>query len=275
MYPSDPFSHSIDYSLPNSKEKVRQIMDCHVHIGKFQNKNNQPEDVIKTLRNIGVSRWAFMPVSNLNLKSFINDLVIYKKVKELAPHETEIILLATPEMLIMSPDFTKYDVVDFKMIKVHGYLHQWNPIGTSLTRLMSIANERSLPIMFHTGGRPQCESGKYSSLASQFRNVSIILAHGRPIRQAIRVMKKCDNVYVDTAFMPIDDIRLLVNEGLSERVIFGTDFPINRHFYKKIPDEVWYKTIVNGLIQEFGEDFFKKWSNVNFIKFFGENDNGN
>lgn len=244
-------------------------MDCHVHIGKFKNKTNTAADVIMTLRNIGVSRWACMPVITLNQTTFANDLTIYQKVKELAPQESEIILVVTPEMLKRSTNLTMYDVINYKMIKVHGYIHHWNPIGKSLFRLLSIANERCLPIMFHTGGRPQCDAGKYSRLASRFRNVPIILAHGRPIDQSIRVMKKCENVYVDTAFMPIEDLRLLVSAGLSERVIFGTDFPINRHFYKNISDEIWYKSIINGIIQEFGEDFFVKWSNLNFIKFFG------
>ena len=253
-------------------EKGLQIMDCHVHIGKFKNRVNSAEDVIMTLRNIGVSRWACMPVITLNKTTFSNDLTIYRKVKELAPSESEIILLITPEMLNLSPDLRYLNEVSSKMIKVHGYLHQWNPNGNPLIRLMSIARECKMSVMFHTGGRTQCYAGKYSMLASRFKDVPIIFAHGRPINQAIRIMKKCDNVYVDTAFMPIEDIRMVVNEGLGDRVIFGTDFPINRHFYKNMPDEIWYKTIVDGLLQEFGEELFMKWSNANFIKFFGEND---
>jgi len=42
----------------------------------------------------------------------------------------------------------------------------------------------------------------------------------------------CRNVYVDTAFMPASHVRLLADTGLSDRILFGTDVPINLLFFE-------------------------------------------
>jgi predicted TIM-barrel fold metal-dependent hydrolase len=53
--------------------------------------------------------------------------------------------------------------------------------------------------------------------------------HARPIKQAAELMKTCPNVYCDTAFIDICEVKYLMREGLSSKIFFGSDFPITHY----------------------------------------------
>lgn len=39
-------------------------------------------------------------------------------------------------------------------------------------------------------------------------------------------MKRNSNIWADTAFTPIEDVKKLVEDDFSDRILWGTDFPI-------------------------------------------------
>jgi len=43
------------------------------------------------------------------------------------------------------------------------------------------------------------------------------------------MLKKYNNIYVDTAFVSIDTIRKIIADGFALRVILGSDFPITHY----------------------------------------------
>ena len=162
-------------------------------------------------------------------------------------------LWVSPGMLRHSRDLRPYFFRDFAGIKIHG-LQGWNP---------SIAREKDLPVLLHTGEHEICRAGAYLRLCREFGDVRIILAHGRPLDECITVMKECPNVYADTAFMPVNNILILRNEGLIERVLWGTDFPVMRYFYD-IPPEDYYRQKISEAINILGESDFTRITQENF-----------
>ena len=165
-------------------------------------------------------------------------------------------------MLRHSRDLKPYLYREFAGIKIHG-LQGWNPQGKEIRRVVSIARDKNLPVLLHTGEHEICRAGVYMNICREFHDVKIILAHGRPIDECITVMKECPNVFADTAFMPVNHIVRLRDEGMIERVLWGSDFPVMRYFYD-IPPEEYYRQRVDEARTALGEADFTRITQENF-----------
>jgi predicted TIM-barrel fold metal-dependent hydrolase len=77
--------------------------------------------------------------------------------------------------------------------------------------------------------------------------VKTILAHGRPIDQAYKIIRQYSNAHVDTAFMPIEDINFLIENGVKNKIIFGSDYPIDSYFYPEQDRKERYASRLNQL----------------------------
>ncbi len=66
--------------------------------------------------------------------------------------------------------------------------------------------------------------------------------------------------------MDIESMKIICETGLSDRILFGTDFPIMKSFWPEINLIDWYRNNIIELIDIFGERNFTVWSNENFNK---------
>ena len=120
--------------------------------------------------------------------------------------------------------------------------------------------------MFHTGGWRGSNAIQFYKFCREYPEVTFILAHGKPISQTLTVLKGAKNAYTDSSFMAIESMKLICDAGLSDRILFGTDFPIMKTFWPEISLIDWYKNNVMELIQTFGEKNFMIWAHENFYK---------
>ena len=81
-------------------------------------------------------------------------------------------------------------------------------------------------------------------------------------------MKKYHNVWADTAFMPIDNVKMLCDENLSDRVLWGSDYPITRYYYPDLDMKEYYQKLVNQLKETINPDDFEKITYQNSKKIF-------
>jgi hypothetical protein len=100
--------------------------------------------------------------------------------------------------------------------------------------------------------------------------VTFILAHGRPIGQTVEMMKKYPNVWCDTAFMPTENIVRLCMENLSERVLWGSDYPIPQYYYPDMDMKTYYLDLVKKLKNSVSQEDFEKITHKNFETLFGK-----
>lgn len=244
------------------------ICDCHVHIGRFNDGYYfSPQSVYQYLEKLGIKRWVVSSTSTSDNKFEIVTNEI-RCLLEKAPGQTIPLLWVTPRMLEVSKNLKAYDTFPVYGIKIHGFSDKWDLDGGLLKKLFNLAMDRGLPVLIHTGYTPESEALVYYRICKQFDKLTIILAHGRPVSQAIQIMKNCKNVLVDTAFMPVGDIRRIANEVGNGRILFGTDFPIDAYYYPKQSIIDRYKRRVNMLVKKFGRDAFLKWAHENFQKVF-------
>jgi len=247
------------------------ICDFHVHTGRFKEENYySPEEVHTELRNLGIGRWVISSLSTRGGDCSMAHGEMLAMVA-LAPEKTIPLLRVTPEMLDASDDLSKYETVPFRGIKIHGFADPWDPTGPPLRQVFEAAAARGLPLFMHTGGKPESDAGAYAELCGQFKDLTVVLAHGRPIDQAIGVLIDNPNVYVDTAFMPLDHIAQLRQYASDERILFGTDFPIDTFYYPDQPANALYQERVEALVETFGEKVFLTWAHENFNRVFPDN----
>lgn len=184
------------------------------------------------------------------------------------------VLWVTPFLLDNQEVLSQYlqSGIRWSCVKIHGALHEgWFTTYSKATKAaLRLARQLEVPILLHTGEVPCCEPNYYSSIISQHKRQLFILAHSRPVNQAINVLRAFSNVYVDTAFCPIEDVIKMVDNGFSDRILWGTDIPIQLHYYgEDINLEFYYKELISSLKMRISQDAFIKITSNNFQKVFG------
>jgi len=81
-------------------------------------------------------------------------------------------------------------------------------------------------------------------------------------------MKKHSNVWTDTAFMPIENIAKLCDEKLSNRILWGTDYPIPKYYYPDMDMRTYYTDLVQQLKDSTSQEDFEAITRQNFERLF-------
>ena len=219
------------------------LFDFHVHMGQYFDDYYTPPRILRTLQLAGITHFAYSSTSTIIADD--PDFLLEERVAmhELSEGRAKPILWVTHDMLKRSPDLSLYmNDAGGKIcgLKIHGVSEKWPPNGRELQQVFKIAQERRLFVKIHTGEREECEAGMYGKICTKFPDVRVVLAHGRPIGQAVDILRDCPNAYVDTSFMPHSHFQQLMaaarQEGFTDRILFGTDTPIpGRHLKSSLP----------------------------------------
>lgn len=242
-----------------------KINDSHVHVGQFNENYFSPESVYTFLKSVGIEYFAVSSSSicGNDIEKTLEDI---NYIILLSKHKALPVLWLTPEIF-------RYDCLDFflkskimwKCVKMHGF-HDWT--HKEIEKAVSVAQQLNIPFMMHTGGREWCNAGQYYSLCKNYPHQLFILAHSRPCDETIHIMKNCENTWADTAFTPLNDIVKMVNEGLEDRIIWGSDYPITKLYYKRCSIKKIYLKKIEELSSIIKRDSFMKIIELNFKKIF-------
>lgn len=257
---------------PNSKTVDFQIHDIHIHFGEYKDRFFSPEYIDDILSQCGVLQYSAMLFPNTLPTNKDRDTWFNIKMIE-RNSKVDLILVVTPEMIKTDENLSIIDSLPYKMIKLHGCLHNWHPNGKAIRRVFSLAKTRNIPIMLHTGGRAKSDAGSYYRISSEFPSVKVILAHSRPIDDTINIMRQFPNVYADTSFVSAEKIRLFESEGLINRLLFGTDFPVPIFYTNETNLQEWYTRNISEMVSSIGLQSFKTIASDNYINFFNQSDN--
>ena len=247
------------------------LIDAHVHLGQFYGQYTSPVELKNFLDSVGVERFAASSttICEGNYKKVIAEIIELVKIcgKRFLP-----VLWIVPPMLKDGGLFRMMDSgIRWRCLKIHPQLHPmaWLNDSHEMKWVVSMASVLQMPLLIHTGEMKGCYPELYEKTIADFSNVIFILAHGRPINDTIELMKKHSNVWVDTAFMPIDHIHRLCDEKLSERVLWGTDYPIPKYYYPQNDMKTYYLGLIRQLKASVNNDDFELITYKNFEKLFG------
>ncbi len=132
-----------------------------------------------------------------------------------------------------------------------------------LDRVLAILEERALPVQFHTGENPGSHPCELIPFVRRHPNLRVDFSHCRPLNETIRCLRECSMLFTDTSFMPPKNYAALVSAGVTDRVMFGTDYPTHVKFYEGKAEDL-YRNDIEGA-GEFG--YSKAVMSSNFQRF--------
>lgn len=204
---------------------MAHLCDAHIHVGQFNDLYTSPHEIVDFMRQTNVEKYAVMSTTIWD-EDYEKVLHEMRELTELAPNNALPVLWLSPQMLLEGKlDMMLDRGIHWRALKVHGN-HPWSLNGVN--ECANIAEELHLPLILHTGDFPHCEPNVYKEIIKSHPRVTFVLAHCRPVDQAIVVMQECPNCYGDTAYTSSNDVQKLMDVGLEDRILFGTDYPMQK-----------------------------------------------
>jgi len=237
------------------------MRDNHVHIGQFDNVYYDPLEITEIVMSAGMEGLSFSSTSSCRSNAQYSEIE-----KEIADFLSR--MPYTPETILplfwYNPDYINQNIavenafanIPYKGIKIHPYAQNWDFNDKrhmdTLHGLFDYASRHSLPVLIHTGDSGVDNANRFERFMDEYRNAKCILAHCRPLDVTIELLRKYDNVYCDTSFVPIKSIRHIAFSGFKDKIIFGSDFPITHFFKNKYPSHADCSPV--SLEEQYAED---------------------
>ena len=246
------------------------VFDAHIHVGQFREQYKSPKELVEYLSYVGVSRFAVSSTTVCE-EDYTKVIEEHKELKAIVADRVLSVLWLTPLSLHNGGlDIFLNSGIGWKCVKIHPWLSPggWQEDNDDRETAISIAKQLQVPLLIHTGetegSYPLCFEGSIK----KHPDLTFILAHGRPIGETLELMKKYSNVLADTAFMPIENIVKLCEEKLSERVLWGSDYPITKYYYPQADMKTYYIELISQLKDTVNNEDFERITHENFDRLF-------
>jgi predicted TIM-barrel fold metal-dependent hydrolase len=223
-------------------KEVKMIVDAHTHVGytKYGDTLNA-ERLLKVMDEVGVDKAVLIPALSTG-----RPLPADKAAEEVkkAPDRLVAFAAVNPKgkdaVANLEEAVVKHGA---KGLKIHPTF-QALPADDEIWvyPLVQKAQELKIPVMFHSGEGPYATPWQIGLVAMDFPKVTIIMAHMglnslSYTEGAIKMAKKASNLVLETAGVVHDHPITKACQAIgSDRIIFGSDAPINNplHEIKKI-----------------------------------------
>ncbi len=127
-----------------------------------------------------------------------------------------------------------------KWLKIHTILQNIEATNKRVFEVMEMLDWRDIPVLFHTWETNYCDKNcdfvqtpefwevkSFEDLLKAFPNIPFIMWHSWlfEVEELMRRYGRLDNVYVDTSFQSVEQIKNLINVFGTEKVMFASDWP--------------------------------------------------
>lgn len=224
------------------------MTDNHVHIGWYTDGYHSPQEVWSSEQQAGINEIVVSSTSTCaeEYKLVVREMHELLQIGGLHIHP---VLWLTPRMIkTWGIRYMLHSKIRWQGIKMHWQAHrEWFYNKRLTSCAIEIARKIQVPVLLHTGNCNECHASVFESLCSNNSDLTFVLAHGRPVDETIDVLKNCPNTMVDTAFMNVDDVRLIADKGFVNRILFGTDAPINLIYYDNMSISQYVSSQIESL----------------------------
>lgn len=115
-------------------------------------------------------------------------------------------------------------------IKLHPYRSQVAPDDPRMEPVYDLARQFHLPVVAHTGNLAVAATKRLYNAAKAHPDIDFVAVHmdlDSGNREAIDLIAQLPNLYGDTTWVPLDSACYAVERCGSEKLLFGTDNPID------------------------------------------------
>jgi uncharacterized protein len=207
-----------------------RVIDAHLHLGDCRVFDAEvgAEELIATLDAHHVDLALVMPFPGASDSAAVHDAIWdlgratgrVRGIVSLNPHQDPGLYETEVERCV--------DELQFVALKLHTVGHAVDPLSRDGRRVFEIAARHRLPVVVHTGGvgEPFASPSHVLPLARDFEDTPIVLAHagmGVSTREAGVVAAACANIWLETSWCSVLDIRWLLDYVGAERLMLGSD----------------------------------------------------
>lgn len=236
--------------------KLNYIVDTHTHIGYWPNLKSTEEALIASTRDHNIS---FSLVS-FDGSEFLNETG--RIVPQLKASKRSLKFIEANNyfgMLIwIRPHSEKnIDEIDAFILKhrdkiyglkFHPFLSRLRVNDPRIYPYLELARKYNLPLLVHTANDQYSKIKYLERVAKLFPDINFVAAHlelGTDNKEAIKVLKNNPNIYGDTAWVNPESLLLARKEKVLDKIMFGTDNPIDGYETLNNP---YYVSYINNEI---------------------------
>lgn len=261
------------------------MTDYHVHIGQYEKAYYYADRVFSVLKKNGVDEVYVSSTTSCIFCKESTDARFSEHDKKNAPpastlyaaisDEIKNALVCAKEIGIKThalywvvPDFhfancaitikKAMDDVPYDGFKIHPFAQKWNlkdeRTAGLAEEIFDYAEKNKKRIVIHTGVDDFCSPKLFEKYIASHKDVLVQLAHCRPLRQTVYMLEHYENVFCDSSMTNRETIAETENNGLKNRVLYGSDFPIT-HWREYKPD---YDPTEKELSDFFNKNLCKK-----------------
>ena len=242
------------------------IYDSHLHVGVLSDGIViHPNEIKSFISQYGVKGGLIMPTAHVGGKDNI-------ELHEMLYHEA--LNFGFQFALYLNYDVLKrlkegrYDAkYPFSAFKLHPEAVDYS--DNDIDDICTIIGKKRKPLLIHTGGAECAHASRFEYFIRNNKQQIFVLCHGRPSEEAFLLLNKYENVWIDTAFLSIEKIKAYVSEYNEDRILFGSDYPINRWFPELIDDEKWYQKQIEAISNSLPYRVSEKILYRNYLNLFG------
>lgn len=244
------------------------IIDSHLHIGNISDKDIvTPADVKTFLASVGVNNGLVMPVA---LRDGYDDWekhsVLYEEAIKLGFYTA---LYVNPTMLDLSEDLSQFLIYPFKALKIHPDAVAFSE--RHIEQVCHIAERNSIPLLIHTGFDKTCHCERFRPFIQNHPKLIFVFCHARPSEEAFPMMREFPNLWIDTAFLSFNELVSNISKDVEDRILFGTDFPVNRWFSHLGEERKWYANQIYQIRRTLSETIARKIFYDNYCRLYKGN----
>lgn len=210
------------------------LCDAHVHVGWFSRLGREtpfyysPRRVAGVLARCGVERFIVSStcaqVEGIGIADIVREA---REMRRIAGGRAHVFFWLSGRLYDEDRAMRWMDSGLFDGIKLHGGETPWLlRRRADLWRVLSAAEGRAWPVMFHAGVDGGSRPEELAEVAEAFPGVRLCFAHCRPMDEMAAVVAAHPNVYTDTAYMDEVGIAALPRHDWKGRLMFGTDLPV-------------------------------------------------
>jgi predicted TIM-barrel fold metal-dependent hydrolase len=211
-----------------------KIIDSHCHLGvsKLSGHTITESDLLQAMDTHGVDMALAMPHAVTD-----DPVAAHNAVAELGQHHPE----RFRGIVNLSPLWDEADYrreatrcvreLGFVALKLNPMQHLTSPLMANANKVFDAAADLGVPIIVHTGpGVPWALPALSIPQARRHPDLPIILAHaGFAVytAEAYVAASECDNIYLEPSWCAIYEMKWLIKELGTDRILFGSDLPEN------------------------------------------------
>ena len=210
------------------------ILDSHMHLGEdlMFGTDDSEEDILQYMRENNIDG-ALLQTGILPRDARQATLRLHEMI---ARHPGRLWGAAVISPYLPEEEYSSFmrwavKTLGFKALKLQGFAFCASPSSPQARKVFENAAELDVPVILHTGnGVPVALPSLAIPIARAFPKVKIVLAHsggGMYGAEALVAAQICENIYLETSWCNVLELKSFVETLGCERIMFGTDVPLN------------------------------------------------